>query len=872
MAKKKRLKDLSEQEKFDLYVEGSTDPSTGEVSAGKQKKFVKKAYKKRKAEGTLGELDDPVVRKGRDAVKKVRSVVSNAIKKTPKQEDPTPSPKPTKKTALSNAVKPDEGYDLDYQQIISERSPKNVIYDNIAKQSLINPESPEVLEAEMAAAEKVDSAVLEEREQISKGISALDEAIKGASSAAEDAAQKTLITGDKVDDKITTESLITDSQSFKDLESEFSQDPNFQKAASEYMASLKKAGETKGSPAIEALGLQQYYPDISQPIAVGSYSRSMLGSGNIYVAGGGFVPMGVVDARKRALQGAAASKAKANKDFLKAIYATNGAIQYRDQIYNMKSNLIEKYGAAANWDLNALYGSGTELGRKFQEDLVNMRIFEQQTTELNTRSKAILDESVGQEEGQKGSISVSQEARNKAIEWMGGLSNIDDLYEKRDKVRNMLSYFKTHDDIIFNARQIAKEIEKDEVPLPLNSNVDFNDPEVVASYQDALVKSKNANYDEWISIMGKYVDTSRLKTLIDIHVDNGYYEDPEKAKNDMFQYVKSAKGFETSLTLHKQRHDHWRTSISQQRLDMKKDQLRFVTNSLEALGQDMNRAQEAYTMSSDANSRNSNFVNILGEKGFEPNTYDGEFRNGEIRSKINLPKKTIVKKANIQDLKIVSNRSKENVRDPDSGIVGAKNNASIASYQSHYLKNPEDGKKFQKAMDYSNDQMEAFMRLTGSEAVDQTLTGSSVGFGYRDPDGTFRVAKTTDEHGAKIEPVYIQTYTNVYTKKEDKVNEKGEALFRWVGGSGGNKGFVVTEASASDMKSRYEDFNVKEWDSKTLTREVKVPFTSEKVIAQSDQRNRELADQDYQGNLVVDGNEPIPSAESYEGGTDDMDK
>tara|TARA_R110002020_G_scaffold148779_5_gene324844 strand:- start:7766 stop:10552 length:2787 start_codon:yes stop_codon:yes gene_type:complete len=64
------------------------------------------------------------------------------------------------------------------------------------------------------------------------------------------------------------------------------------------------------APAPERLTPEEYFPDLKRPIAVGTYSRKTLGSGNIYSAAGSVFPQGLEDARLRALQKQAAQKAK----------------------------------------------------------------------------------------------------------------------------------------------------------------------------------------------------------------------------------------------------------------------------------------------------------------------------------------------------------------------------------------------------------------------------------------------------------------------------------------------------------------------------------------------------------------------------------
>ena len=59
---------------------------------------------------------------------------------------------------------------------------------------------------------------------------------------------------------------------------------------------------------IEKLGVQDYYPEIGRDIAVGTFTGSRIGSQTIYSGAGGLLPMGLYDARKRALAETAKKK------------------------------------------------------------------------------------------------------------------------------------------------------------------------------------------------------------------------------------------------------------------------------------------------------------------------------------------------------------------------------------------------------------------------------------------------------------------------------------------------------------------------------------------------------------------------------------
>jgi hypothetical protein len=70
--------------------------------------------------------------------------------------------------------------------------------------------------------------------------------------------------------------------------------------------------------AIEKLGIQDYYPEIGRDIAVGNFSGSYAGSRTIYSGAGGVLPLGLYDARKRAIA-AEIKRKEALMDELKSV-------------------------------------------------------------------------------------------------------------------------------------------------------------------------------------------------------------------------------------------------------------------------------------------------------------------------------------------------------------------------------------------------------------------------------------------------------------------------------------------------------------------------------------------------------------------------
>ena len=86
---------------------------------------------------------------------------------------------------------------------------------------------------------------------------------------------------------------------------------------------------------VEKLGVQDYYPNVGRDIGVGTFSGSRIGSQTIYSGAGALLPMGLYDARKRALKDAAKNK-QAELDKILAIPDTTPQLKRSFTEYALK--------------------------------------------------------------------------------------------------------------------------------------------------------------------------------------------------------------------------------------------------------------------------------------------------------------------------------------------------------------------------------------------------------------------------------------------------------------------------------------------------------------------------------------------------------
>lgn len=134
----------------------------------------------------------------------------------------------------------------------------------------------------------------------------------------------------------------------------------------EQQAEMDKLSYMERNPATGPLSLTDYYPDVNNPVGVGSYSGSMIGSTTLFAPGGGLVPLGMMDARDKAIQDAAYSKAKEYDAFRKMYQApTTKLVNIQPNISNEYNKMIQGYIAEAKQKYGSQWNKKLETDQNF---------------------------------------------------------------------------------------------------------------------------------------------------------------------------------------------------------------------------------------------------------------------------------------------------------------------------------------------------------------------------------------------------------------------------------------------------------------------------------------------------------------------------
>jgi hypothetical protein len=130
-----------------------------------------------------------------------------------------------------------------------------------------------------------------------------------------------------------------------------------------------KLNEGVPKAVVEKLGIQDYYPNIGRDIAVGTFSGSRIGSQTIYSGAGAVLPMGLYDARKRALKEAATEKKKQLDKFFDVIET---APQYQKAVNESYNDWLNKSLSEHGYDADKFL-SNPNIRKEYAKRLSNAK-------------------------------------------------------------------------------------------------------------------------------------------------------------------------------------------------------------------------------------------------------------------------------------------------------------------------------------------------------------------------------------------------------------------------------------------------------------------------------------------------------------------
>lgn len=262
--------------------------------------------------------------------------------------------------------------------------------------------------------------------------------------------------------------------------------------------------------AIEKLGVQDYYPEIGRDIAVGTFTGSRIGSQTIYSGAGGLLPLGLYDARKRAIA-ADIKKKEALMDQLKEI--PDIAKQFKTEYSQEYMNFLSPW-------LNAYKDKPDQLisNTDFLKDLAHYRSvaenFLKVDSDLRKFEELIQPGEKGSDKGGQGAYATPAMLEilhkfkagflpGKTTDWLTGKKNISKLTETVQAIPNG---YKWADD------RVNKILEKGQAEMPIypKDGVNWRDPKVKeAAIRDVnglmvSLKDGSPDYETYLTSLRKY--------------------------------------------------------------------------------------------------------------------------------------------------------------------------------------------------------------------------------------------------------------------------------------------------------------------------------------------------------------------------------
>lgn len=289
---------------------------------------------------------------------------------------------------------------------------------------------------------------------------------------------------------------------------------------------------------LEKLDVRDYYPEVGKDIAVGTWTGSVLGSQTIYSGAGTLLPMGLYDARKRAI----ATAAKQKQDIIdKMVELPNTADQFQRN--------YQEYGYQNIIEAGLKKHGSYEKMVKDPQWRRDMARFKNLGIELSYADKQadVLLKALGDGKW------VPKDVREAAYNLKNGMGDsIDDILNGKTSVLKYTSKLRSYENGTAHIDEAIKnglfdESRLDEMPM----NLKTSEAEANPNDYNAFIKSVNdgsVDNDTYVTGIKKFFDTSKVYGFVDSWI-KGNNADPN-TRESMVDYMISQIPRKTTLTYH----------------------------------------------------------------------------------------------------------------------------------------------------------------------------------------------------------------------------------------------------------------------------------------------------------------------------------
>lgn len=272
---------------------------------------------------------------------------------------------------------------------------------------------------------------------------------------------------------------------------------------------------------VEKLGVQDYYPQAGRDVAVGNFTGSRIGSQTIYSGAGALLPMGLYDARKRALASAAKEKQAAVDKYFDLI---DTADQYQEP-FNvslmdwMNDSLYNKHKGNSD-----LFLKDPEVRREY----ARRKGLAKELSHYSTWSKQLLkDASDEKKYVTKEMVDIAGQIQSALVD------NTDDVISGKKDLGSLFAKAQVYQNIIpqidIMVKQAFSESALGRSPINLRTGGEFDSEKFKSEANDfiQIAKTGNMNYNDFINGYKKFF-TGDYEQAIDALIGSGKYSEEQK--------------------------------------------------------------------------------------------------------------------------------------------------------------------------------------------------------------------------------------------------------------------------------------------------------------------------------------------------------
>jgi len=331
--------------------------------------------------------------------------------------------------------------------------------------------------------------------------------------------------------------------------------------------SMANYGANAPTGVIEKLGVQDYYPQVGRDVAVGNFTGSRIGSQTIYSGAGVLLPMGLYDARKRALAQAAKERQATLQKFLDIPDAPD---QLNLEFGQYAGNIILDIAKKNNYDPNLI--------PRDKQGMLELKRLENTAKELHLVDKtigALIDKATTKDGGTAGYI--PEKMKNEMYKFKSGLlDDMQDYFSGKKDIGNLTNNLRIYADgtkwINEMLPKWTAESNKTQRPVSLKTGLTIGENDVKKIQETVkAINEGSGDYDSHVTLLKKYFSID--EKLVDDWCDLQGYPKDDLARESLKQYfekqIPEASFIEEVKSLSNKNYDYWKTRGDWKREDEK---------------------------------------------------------------------------------------------------------------------------------------------------------------------------------------------------------------------------------------------------------------------------------------------------------------